>query len=72
MVVRRNNLFEVRREAKGSTVRTLGGGAVLNILQPVRAGVARFTIEGEGAEIWFCDQALIDAHTLHASAAAEA
>jgi hypothetical protein len=51
------------RERDGKQDRTLGGGAVLNILQWVHPGEARFTIEGEGAEIWTCQESEIHAST---------
>jgi hypothetical protein len=70
-VIGKTSQIDVTREANARTTRTLLGGSVLNILQSVRPGVARFTVEGEGAEIWFCDQALIDTHTLHVSATHE-
>ncbi|HEX6972556.1 MAG TPA: hypothetical protein VF234_10080 [Limnochordia bacterium] len=44
------------RERDGKENRTLAGGAVLNLLQWHRQGEARFTVEGEGAEIWTCDE----------------
>jgi hypothetical protein len=62
-VVSKNSRFEVMREANSSTTRDLLGGDVLNLLQPVRPGFARFTIEGEGADIWFCLQPVLETHT---------
>ena len=49
------NLEAIRERDKKQT-RTLNGGAVLNMLQWVRPGEARFTLEGEGPEIWTCDE----------------
>jgi hypothetical protein len=51
------------RERDGKQDRTLGSGAVLNLLQWVRPGQARFTVEGEGAEIWTCEESQIDGST---------
>ena len=52
------NLSAVR-ERDGKANRTLNGGAVLNLLQWVRPGEARFTVEGEGAEIWTCEESAV-------------
>jgi hypothetical protein len=40
--------------------RRFNGGVVLNVLQ---RDLARFTIQGEGAEVWFWDQALFEQQT---------
>ena len=58
-IVLENRTLSVTRERDGKLQRSLGQGAVLNMLQWVRRGEARFTIEGEGAEIWVCDEAEI-------------
>ena len=60
---------QATREANARTERKLTGGCVLNMLQWVRPGIARFTIEGEGGDVWFCDEAQIDRNTLHGCAA---
>ena len=52
------------RETNTNTTRTLSAGSVLNMLQWVRPGLARFTVEGEGADVWFCDQLVIERNTL--------
>ena len=62
-IVMENRSLHALRERDGKADRTLGGGAVLNILQWVRPGEARFTIEGEGAEIWTCQESEIRAST---------
>jgi hypothetical protein len=59
-IVRDNCQLSVSRERDGKQTRTLGGGAVLNILQWHQPGKARFTVEGEGAEIWVCEEAAVD------------
>jgi hypothetical protein len=41
----------------------LSVGAVLNILQWVREETARFTIEGEGADIWCCPRIVVEENT---------
>lgn len=55
--------FEAFREAKPAVCRHFGPGTVLNVLQGVEPEIARFTIEGEGAEIWSCQQTVIDEQT---------
>jgi hypothetical protein len=62
-IVQENHNLRAIRERDGKVDRTIGSGAVLNILQWVRPGEARFTIEGEGAEIWTCAEAEIHAST---------
>jgi hypothetical protein len=37
-------------------IRKFGAGTVLNVLQWVRPGLSRFTVEGEGAETWCCPE----------------
>ena len=51
------------RERDGKENRTLNGGAVLNLLQWVKPGEARFTVEGEGAEIWTCEESAVSEAT---------
>jgi hypothetical protein len=62
-VVRDNCELSAIRERDGKHTRTLGSGAVLNILQWKQPGEARFTVEGEGAEIWVCEEAAVDEAT---------
>jgi hypothetical protein len=58
-VVRDNRQLNALRERDGKHNRTLAEGAVLNMLQWVKPGQARFTVEGEGAEIWVCEEAAV-------------
>jgi hypothetical protein len=67
-VVVEKRQFEATRESSVETKRIVAGGSVLNMLQWVRPSVARFTIEGEGADIWFCEQSVLELNTVHASA----
>jgi hypothetical protein len=62
-IVLENRNLQAIRERDGKLDRTLSGGAVLNLLQWVRPGEARFTVEGEGAEIWTCDEAAVQEAT---------
>jgi hypothetical protein len=62
-IVQENHNLRAIRERDGKQDRMLGSGAVLNILQWVQPGQARFTVEGEGAEIWTCEESQIDAST---------
>jgi hypothetical protein len=55
-IVLENRSLLAIRERDGKQDRTLESGAVLNILQWVRPGQARFTVEGEGAEIWVSEE----------------
>jgi hypothetical protein len=55
-IVLQNRYLRAIRERDGKLDRTLHGGAVLNLLQWVKPGEARFTVEGEGAEIWTCNE----------------
>jgi len=55
------------RESNAQTMRTFTSGCVLNMLQWVRPEIARFTVEGEGADVWFCDNLSIDRNTLNSS-----
>ena len=50
--------LEACREARPSIRRHFGAGAVLNVLQWVNPEIARFTVEGEGCEVWCCPQAI--------------
>jgi hypothetical protein len=62
-IVLKDRSLRAIRERDGKQDRTLQDGAVLNILQWVRPGEARFTIEGEGAEISTCGEAEIQDST---------
>ena len=62
-VIKNGCSFEACREVRPSVVRVLESGAVLNMLQPLKPETARFTIEGEGAEVWCCPHTLIEAFT---------
>lgn len=66
--VRPNGNLSVCREVQPATSRMLDSGAVLNVLQWVKPETARFTVEGEGAEIWCCPQDELDQQTLGAEA----
>ncbi len=59
-IIRHDCNLEAIRERDGKEKRVLNGGAVLNMLQWVRQGQARFTLEGEGAEIWTCEEAAVE------------
>jgi hypothetical protein len=62
-VIKQDRDLEASREAKPAVRRHFGPGTVLNILQWVRRDIARFTIEGEGIEVWCCPQPVIDEQT---------
>ena len=62
--VRPNGTLSVCREVQPATSRSLGSGAVLNVLQWVKPETARFTVEGEGADIWCCPQTELEEYTL--------
>ena len=51
---------EATLEAQPVKSRAFSTGTVLNILQWVRTETARFTIEGEGADVWCCPQDVIE------------
>ena len=57
------NGFDGSLEVRPTTKRSFGPGVVLDILQSIRAEIARFTIEGEGIDGWCCPQEIIDEHT---------
>ena len=59
-IVARDRQLEAKREVSARTIRA---GTVLNVLQPVKPHTVRFTVEGEGAEIWSCDQSTFEGHT---------
>jgi hypothetical protein len=62
-VIKNGCSFEACREVRPSMVRVFESGAVLNMLQEVNPESGRFTIEGEGAEVWCCAHRLIEAYT---------
>lgn len=59
-VVREGCDIEAVLEARPVNSRSFSEGTVLNILQWVRPDTARFTIEGEGADVWYCRQEVIE------------
>jgi len=63
-VVREKCRLDAVRERDGKLNRTIGEGAVLNILQWVQPGQARFTVEGEGAEIWVTEEVAVESATV--------
>jgi hypothetical protein len=58
-IVREDRSLCAVRERDGKENRTLNPGVVVNLLQWVRPGEARFTVEGEGAEIWTCEESAV-------------
>jgi hypothetical protein len=54
---------EAFRETRPTVRRRFQAGTVLNVLQWVTPDVARFTVEGEGIELWCCPQAVFDEQT---------
>ena len=59
-VIKHGCYVEAILEARAEKSRSFSAGTVLNILQWIRRETARFTIEGEGAEVWCCPQGVID------------
>jgi hypothetical protein len=62
-VVKQGCGVEGCREIRPSVRRHFGPGTVLNILQWVQPEMARFTIEGEGIEVWSCPQSVLNEQT---------
>ena len=62
-VVRDDDFIKAARESRRTARRDIKAGMVLNILQRTNADEARFTVEGEGAEVWCCQQVVIEEHT---------
>jgi hypothetical protein len=62
--VRSDGGLEICREVQPGTNRRLISGAVLNVLQWVKPETARFTVEGEGAEIWCCPNDEMERQTI--------
>ena len=52
--------IEAILEARPVKSRAFRAGTVLNLLQWVRPDTARFTVEGEGIDVWCCPQKVID------------
>jgi hypothetical protein len=59
-VIKHGCEVEAILEARPVKSRSFSAGAVLNILQWVRPDTARFTIEGEGADVWCSPQEVIE------------
>jgi hypothetical protein len=55
--------LEASREVRPGVNRRFGAGSVLNVLQWENPAVARFTVEGEGCEVWCSPQTAFEAHT---------
>ena len=70
-IVIQDGQLEARREVRPRTIRTLPGATVLNVLQAMKPDTARFTVEGEGADIWTCDQSTFERNTEQAVAASK-
>jgi hypothetical protein len=62
-VIKQDAGFDAYREARPTVHRYFAPGKVLNILQWVNPEVARFTIEGEGIEVWCCPQTVMSEQT---------
>jgi hypothetical protein len=62
-VVKNGCEFEAILEARPVKHRRFGERMVLNILQWVRPETARFTVEGEGIDVWCCPKELLDQKT---------
>lgn len=56
--------LEAFRETRPTVRRHFPGGTVLNVLQWVKQEIARFTVEGEGIEVWCCPTAVFDENTV--------
>lgn len=69
-VIRSGCEFEAGCEARPGKWRRFQAGAVLNVLQWVRPDTARFTVEGEGIEVWDCPKATFDEATESPNASA--
>lgn len=62
-VVRTASELQASRETRPAISRRFGAGSVLNVLQWLNPAVARFTVEGEGLEVWCCPQATFEERT---------
>ena len=67
-IIKESAEMQGSREASPAVKRHFAPGTVLNILQWTQPEVARFTVEGEGAEVWFCARGLMEHVTLAAGA----
>lgn len=59
-VIKQGHDVEAILEARPVKSRSFSAGTVLNILQWVRPDTARFTIEGEGCDVWSCPAGVIE------------
>jgi hypothetical protein len=57
-IIKPESKIEAFREARPAIRSNFGPGTVLNLLQWVSPEMARFTVEGAGAEVWCCPQTL--------------
>ena len=55
--------LEAFRETRPAVNRRFERGTVVNVLQWVNPATARFTVEGEGIEVWCCPQEAFEQHT---------
>ena len=55
--------FDASQETRPAICRRFKTGAVLNLLQWVNPEIARFTVEGEGIEVWSCRQTVFQDQT---------
>jgi hypothetical protein len=62
-IVKNGCEFEAILEARPVKRRRFGEGMVLNILQWVQPETTRFTVEGEGSDVWYCPNELLDQQT---------
>ena len=62
-VVKGTSELEAFRETRPAITRRFGPGSVLNVLQWVNPATSRFTIEGEGIEVWCCPRDVFEQHT---------
>jgi hypothetical protein len=61
--------FEAFRETKSTVRRLFHGSAVLNVLQWLKPDISRFTVEGEGIEVWCCPKTVPEEQTIPLSTA---
>jgi hypothetical protein len=59
-VVKQGCDVEAVLETRSGKSRVFTPGNVLNILQWLRPETARFTVEGEGIDVWCCPREVID------------
>ncbi len=65
-IIKDESDLDAFRETRPTVRRRFYGGAVLNVLQSVTAGMCRFTVEGEGMEVWCCPKNILDEQTIPA------